>query len=309
MPLRLTTPTWPGLWICPGMIPILHLPGEMIPGQLGPINRAVLPRSTAATRIDLAVLQPDIVVTYYSGTLLTYIAAAVLARLAFGMRTSEQALVGMSAAYGNTVLMGIPLILALYGASGLASMMLIVALQTVILMPLTTVIVELGRHDRRGDGRGKRLVGTIMTAVVKNPIILALAAGVAAGAVELHIPTPAARFIDLLSAAAAPCALFALGATLTTFRLRGAVGEAVAITAMKLSVHPIAVWVLATYVFRLEPQLTAIATITAALPVGATTFIVAQHRNVRPERTASAIMVSTAISVVTLSAVVALLGP
>ena len=29
----------PGLWMWPGMIPILHSPGVMTPGQFGPISR------------------------------------------------------------------------------------------------------------------------------------------------------------------------------------------------------------------------------------------------------------------------------
>ena len=37
------TPTEPGLWMRPGMIPILHWPGVMIPGQFGPISRTALP--------------------------------------------------------------------------------------------------------------------------------------------------------------------------------------------------------------------------------------------------------------------------
>ena len=39
VPERETMPTLPGLWICPGMMPILHLPGVITPGQLGPISR------------------------------------------------------------------------------------------------------------------------------------------------------------------------------------------------------------------------------------------------------------------------------
>ena len=39
VPDRETTPTWPGLWIYAGMMPILHFPGEMTPGQLGPMSR------------------------------------------------------------------------------------------------------------------------------------------------------------------------------------------------------------------------------------------------------------------------------
>jgi hypothetical protein len=40
VPLRLTTPTEPPLWMWPGMIPTLHFsPGEMMPGQFGPMSR------------------------------------------------------------------------------------------------------------------------------------------------------------------------------------------------------------------------------------------------------------------------------
>ena len=38
VPDRLTTPTRPGLWMYPGMIPILQAPGVITPGQLGPIS-------------------------------------------------------------------------------------------------------------------------------------------------------------------------------------------------------------------------------------------------------------------------------
>jgi len=33
-----TIPIPPVVWICPGIIPILHSFGLMIPGQFGPIN-------------------------------------------------------------------------------------------------------------------------------------------------------------------------------------------------------------------------------------------------------------------------------
>mmetsp|Transcript_30637 Transcript_30637/g.85814 ORF Transcript_30637/g.85814 Transcript_30637/m.85814 type:complete len:208 (+) Transcript_30637:141-764(+) len=42
VPERETIPIFPGRWICPGIIPILHSPGLIIPGQLGPIRRVLL---------------------------------------------------------------------------------------------------------------------------------------------------------------------------------------------------------------------------------------------------------------------------
>ena len=40
-------PTLPRLWMWPGMMPILHSPGVITPGQLGPISRDLEPRQRA----------------------------------------------------------------------------------------------------------------------------------------------------------------------------------------------------------------------------------------------------------------------
>ena len=42
-------PIEPGLWIEPGMMPILQAPGVMMPGQFGPMSRTPVPLSTALT--------------------------------------------------------------------------------------------------------------------------------------------------------------------------------------------------------------------------------------------------------------------
>merc|ERR1711936_1522647 len=47
VPDRETTPMQPSWWMWPGMIPILHFPGAMIPGQSGPISRDFVCRERA----------------------------------------------------------------------------------------------------------------------------------------------------------------------------------------------------------------------------------------------------------------------
>ena len=42
VPERETIPILPGVWIYPGMMPILHSPGLMMPGQFGPMSRDLL---------------------------------------------------------------------------------------------------------------------------------------------------------------------------------------------------------------------------------------------------------------------------
>src|SRR6266851_7671200 len=58
---------FPCLWIRPGMIPILHFPGEIIPGQFGPISRVLEFFNAAATRTMSIVGMPSVMQTT-SGT-------------------------------------------------------------------------------------------------------------------------------------------------------------------------------------------------------------------------------------------------
>ena len=53
-------PTLPGVWIWPGMMPILHSPGVMMPGQLGPISRLLLLSSARFTRTMSSTGMPSV---------------------------------------------------------------------------------------------------------------------------------------------------------------------------------------------------------------------------------------------------------
>ena len=51
MPERDTTPIGPGIEMWPGMMPSLHWPGVMMPGQFGPMSRVGSPCRMRWTRI------------------------------------------------------------------------------------------------------------------------------------------------------------------------------------------------------------------------------------------------------------------
>ena len=121
------------------------------------------------------------------------------------------------------------------------------------------------------------------------------------GLLSLPVPAIADRFIDLLADAAAPCALFTLGAACNDYKISGDLKESAAIVFIKLVIHPIVVWAMAVYVFELSPVFTAVATITAALPVGSNVYILAQKYEIYVARSASSVLISTAISVVSVA--------
>ncbi|MEO1312763.1 MAG: AEC family transporter, partial [Pseudomonadota bacterium] len=75
----------------------------------------------------------------------------------------------------------------------------------------------------------------------------------------------------------------------------------------KLLIHPIAVGVFAV-LFGVPGPIVAVMVASAAMPVAGNIYIVAQHYGVAPARVSSAILVSTAISIVTLSVAIALVS-
>ncbi len=175
-----------------------------------------------------------------------------------------------------------------------------------VLIPLTVAIVEAGR----GAGKGPlRLARSVAGSLLRNPLIIAISAGALASATGLALPTPAANFANLLGGTAGPCALFALGATLTTFPVSSGPGEVSCMTLFKLLVHPTVMYLATTLIFDVDPLWATVATLSAALPVAANVFVLARQYDSYLERSSSAILVSTTVSVLTVPTLLALIGP
>jgi malonate transporter and related proteins len=246
-----------------------------------------------------AVVNVPFVAAYLGTGLVVFAVAAVLGRLLFEVRRSEAALQGAAAVLGNTGYMGIPLVAAAFGDRAAIPLVLGLTLEATVLIPLTIILVE---AQKGLDAGWSQLLTSITTAMVRNPIIVAIFAGVLLSASGLGLPTPIENFADLLGSSAGPCALFALGATLTGFPISTGIGEVSYMTFFKLLIHPAAIWFATTRIFDVDPLWATVAVLGAALPVAANVFIVAKQYSTYVERVSSAILISTAISVVTVSA-------
>jgi malonate transporter and related proteins len=248
----------------------------------------------------------DIVYAYFAGALLIFALGALIGRFVFRTTLAEQALMGMTAAFGNVVMMGIPLAYVAFGSDAILPITLVASFHSPLMLPLTMVLVELDRGH--GDGLA-RVAGQAALAVFTNPIVLSIIVGVVWSHSGWAVPGPVDGFLQLLSGAAAPCALFALGATLAQFKLGGNRAEIATLLVIKLTLMPACVWAIATYVFRLPDLHVGVATILAALPSGANPFILARRYDIFVARSASAVLMSTAVSVVTIALLLARYAP
>ncbi len=241
----------------------------------------------------------------YLGVGLTvYAASAISGRLLFSTRLGESAIQGASAVLGNTGYMGLPLVAAAFGNEAAIPLLLGLTLEAGVLIPLTITIIE---SDKGFGGQWTKLVSSVAGSLVRNPLIIAILLGILVSGLSLDLPTPIANFTDLLGNAAGPCALFALGATLAAFPLSTGLRQTSYMSAFKLLVHPAAMWLAMTQLFTVDPLWASVAILGASLPVAANVFILARQYDTHLERASSAILLSTMISVVTVSALLTIL--
>ena len=248
------------------------------------------------------ILNGSFVAAYLSAGFSVFVVAALLGRLLFKVQSGEAALQGSAAVLGNTGYMGLPLVAAVFGEEAAIPLVLGLTLEVTLIIPFTIALVE----ATKGPGGWSRVPSSVTGALARNPLIVAIFAGALISAIGLGLPTPVENFTDLLGGTAGPCALFALGATLAGRSLSAGLGEVSYMTSFKLFVHPSAMW-LTTQLFDVAPLWAAVAVLGASLPVAANVFILARQYDTYVDRISSAILLSTVVSVVTVSTLLAVI--
>jgi malonate transporter len=234
---------------------------------------------------------------YVGGITATFGCVLVAARLA-GWRLDRAGITGFSAAFGNTFLLGTPIVLERFGPEAALPFFMIMTVDSIWLFALVTISLELGRGPTGGGAR--RLALTIVQRLATNPILVAMVAGLAFNRSGLPLPHGLDRFMELVGQAAIPCALFATGAALRAYRLGGAIRAAAVISVLKLGVQPFLVWLLATQLLAVPPLWAAVATVTAAMPTGVNAYVFASRYAAGQSEAAAAILLSTILAVLTL---------
>ncbi len=238
-----------------------------------------------------------------------YLATGVL--LAVGLLVigrgplERRTILGFGAAYSNTVLLGVPLIVTALGPASSVPLFLLIAFHSPIYFTLVTILIEIGR----GGGAGlSRVPLNLVKGLGSNVILMAVVGGLLFHELGLTIPVPLDRICELLGRAAFPGALFAMGASLRRYHIAGALGPALGMVGMKLLIHPALVAVLVLFVFHVPPLWAKTAILAASLPTGINVYLFATRYGVAEAESASAILLSNLFSVVTVGVVLGLVG-
>ncbi|NDR55522.1 AEC family transporter [Aliiruegeria sabulilitoris] len=239
---------------------------------------------------------------YLSGTSVLYALAILVARLR-GLAWDECAVEAQCAVIGNAGFLGVPMLTLLLGPEAIGPIMMVLAVDLLVFSSMIVIVITGSRDGRIAPG----VLISVGRGLMRNPMIVSIGAGFAWSALQLPIPVPMNEFLDLMGAAATPCALFAIGASLASKNAER-LSVAAWLSSAKLLLHPALIAVMALLVFPVEPYAASVMIACASLPVAGNVYILARHYGVAPQRVSTAILVSTAASVLTVSTVIAWVG-
>ena len=235
---------------------------------------------------------------YLAGTVVVYILATLVA-LMRRIPMQEAAVEAQCATIGNVGFLGIPMLVLLLGEAAIVPVMLVLAVDLIVFGSLIVIIITGARDGRLSFG----IFRSIGLGLIKNPMIVSIVLGLTWSGLQIPIPGPLNEFVILLGNAATPGALFAIGASLAS-KSAERVFVAGWLSFCKLVLHPAAVAVAALVIFPVEPYAAGVMIAAAALPVAGNVYMLAQHYGIAPHRVSASILISTALSIVTVSLVV-----
>ena len=253
-----------------------------------------------AANLDFAeVFNGRLIAGYLWGTAFVYgIATAVGFFRKLDVPTA--AIEAQCAVIGNVGFLGLPMFVLLFGEASIGPMMMVLATDLIVFSSLIVILINAARDGRMSPA----ILKTIGLGLLRNPMIVAITSGVLWSGFDLPTPEVMNDFLTILGGAATPGALFAIGASLA-----GKSAERIQVagwlTFCKLVLHPIFVAIGVMLLFPIDPFLITVVVSAAAMPVAGNVFMLAQHYGVAPQRVSAAILVSTALSILTVPIAIA----
>ncbi|MDQ7981704.1 AEC family transporter [Paraburkholderia sp. SARCC-3016] len=237
------------------------------------------------------------VAAFGGGSMLCFAAVMLFERIARGASVRTSAILAAAVSMTNTGFVALPILKALFGQPGVLAAAIATIFVGAILFPVLVVLLETDRSDAAGNLRGAALIRQIAT----NPVILATVCAVIWSMIGATLPGPVASLLAILGEALTPCALFSVGLDLTLRELRERLGLYALLTALKLAIVPLVVYVLCRAA-QLDHMATVAAVVCAAVPTAKSAYVLAVEYDVEKAVVSGVISMTTLFSVVTLLA-------
>ncbi|EDL52279.1 AEC family transporter [Vibrio mediterranei] len=247
---------------------------------------------TSLVQADLSQLpSPKLLATYGLGLGGLFFAVRFWLSVKGNDTAAAATIKSISALYPNAVGIGVPLVFSLYGPEAELILMGIIVTNLVVVLPMVNILMI--RSGEPGFYSYKK--------VVTDPILLAIATGLLINVWGITLYPAVVDGLALIGWAALPVILFILGASLSCYPFRSLMQEKVLLLlTVKIVVFPLTMLLFASLVFELSQIEVQVLVILASLPTGINVYLLSERYQVAKEATASVILFTTMLSLVSL---------
>jgi len=220
--------------------------------------------------------------------------------------TAAATIQGLAGAYGNIGYLGPPLAIAAFGPEAGVPVALLFSLENTMHFILAPLLMAFGGEAEKTSVL--KLITGIIRRIVTHPFIIATVVGILAAIYKVTLPEFALKLIDSLSGAAAPCALFAMGVTAALRPLKRVPLAVSYVVPIKLLIHPLLMFAVLSTIPGVDPTWVLTAVLLASLPTATNVFVLAQQYSTWEEQASSMVVITTALSMLTVTGFLYLAG-
>jgi len=239
------------------------------------------------------------------GALSTYAIAFAIARW-LGRSGANANIAALCSCFSNTGFIGLPIATLAWGPEAVAPVSVTMLIYSAIVFTVGLVMSEVTATESHGVATGLKLAAR---STVRSPLILLAVAGCAWSVLRLPLTGPVDVLLATLAQATAPCALTAIGIFIALPRRTATPGPIGRVVALKLLVQPVITAAILWMLPPIPPLWTKVAILMAAMPCGASSFVLAgKAGRWAMELSAWAVMLTTTMASLSLIGVLWWLG-
>jgi len=244
-----------------------------------------------------------ILASFFGSAAVVWALSALATRFVLKRPADDGPSIAMSAVFGNTIMLGLPIGLATWGTEALAPLSVILAVHAPVFLLSATLHAAV--VDKQDDPTLLVRLAGIAQTLSRQPIIVAIFCAAMWRMTGVDLPKPMLSMLDMLAGAGVPAALVALGLSLRNFEVRGDAATLSVMVGLKLVMLPVFAAMLAFWVFKLPPVSAKMVVLTAALPAGANSYLYALRAGKAVNSASGAVAIGTAISAFTIAGLLA----
>lgn len=239
-----------------------------------------------------------LLISFYAGAFSGGLMGFLGARYLFKRPLTDSVAIGFIGLFSNSLLLGIPITERAYGSAALNWNFAIISIHAPMLYGIGIATMEVARTRGLGLSIGGLLL-QIGRSVLRNPLVLGIAAGWAVNINHIPLPQPVWDAVSLMNRAAIPAALFGLGGVLWRYKPEGDIRVITWAVSASLLLHPTVTYLLGHFGFGLDVAPLRSATVTAAMAPGVNAYLFANMYGVAKRVAASSVLIATALCVLT----------